>query len=117
MPGIAKWRAGSIASIFGKGVKMSKCSVLAVVALVSFAGIGSSTAVAQQAQSADPNAKVCETVSQVGSRLSKKKVCATRAEWAEMKRQDRDAVDQAQRSARVGCSIAPSSTNGPVPGC
>ncbi len=96
---------------------MSKTSILAVVALVSSACIGSSPAIAQKTQPVDPNAKVCETVSQVGSRLSKKKICATRAEWAEMKRQDREVVDQAQRSANIGCSIAPSLTNGPVPAC
>jgi hypothetical protein len=96
---------------------MSTSSVLAVVALVSFACIGSSSALAQKAQSADPNAKVCETVSQVGSRLSKKKVCATRAEWAEMKRQDREVIDQAQRASQIGCSIAPALSNGPVPAC
>lgn len=65
----------------------------------------------------DPNEKVCETVSQVGSRLSKKKICATRAEWAEMRRADREIIDNAQRSANIGCSIAPSLTNGPVPAC
>ena len=69
------------------------------------------------AQARDPNSKVCETVSQVGSRLSKKKICATRAEWAEMKRQDREVVDQVQRAAQIGCSIAPALTNGPVPAC
>ena len=96
---------------------MSKSSVLAVVALISFACVGASPALGQKAQPVDPNAKVCETVSQVGSRLSKKKICATRAEWAEMKRQDREVVDQAQRAANIGCSIAPSLTNGPVPAC
>ena len=96
---------------------MSKSSVLAVVALVSFACVGPSPAAAQKAQSADPNAKVCETVSQVGSRLSKRKICATRAEWAEMKRKDREVIDQVQRAAQIGCSIAPALTNGPVPAC
>ena len=69
------------------------------------------------AQARDPNEKVCETVSQVGSRLSKKKICATRAEWAEMKRNDREVIDLAQRAAQIGCSVAPALTNGPVPTC
>lgn len=97
---------------------MTKVSVLAALGLLSASLIASPAALAQVAsKSTDPNAKVCETVTQVGSRLSKKKVCATRAEWAEMKRADREVVDQAQRAAVIGCSIAPAMTNGPVPAC
>ncbi len=48
----------------------------------------------------DLNERVCETVPQLGSRLAKRRVCATRAEWEDYRRQDRDAIDQAQR---VGC--------------
>lgn len=98
---------------------MAKTALLAVVGLISATLVGASEAVAQSASKAqvDPNAKVCETVSQVGSRLSKKKICATRAEWAEMKRADREVIDQVQRAAQIGCSIAPTLTNGPVPAC
>lgn len=97
---------------------MVKTFILAAIGLALSVPLVSPAALAQQrTQSADPNAKVCETVSQVGSRLSKKKICATKAEWAEMKRQDREVVDQAQRAANIGCSIAPSLTNGPVPAC
>ena len=45
----------------------------------------------------DANEKVCEKITIVGSRLATKKICATRAEWADYRRQDRDAVDKAQR--------------------
>ena len=97
---------------------MRRIALFAAVALMLTAMAGQPAAAqVSKAQPVDPNAKVCETVSQVGSRLSKKKICATRAEWAEMKRQDREVVDQAQRSANIGCSIAPSLTNGPVPAC
>ena len=48
----------------------------------------------------DPNEQVCEKVTPVGSRLATKRVCATRAEWEDYRRQDRDAVDKAQR---LGC--------------
>lgn len=47
----------------------------------------------------NPNERICEKLTQVGSRLSVKRVCATRAEWAERLRQDREAVESAQRSA------------------
>ena len=97
---------------------MAKTFMLAAIGLIVSASLVSPAALAQQrAQATDPNAKVCETVSQVGSRLSKKKICATKAEWAEMKRQDREVVEQAQRAAQIGCSISPALTNGPVPAC
>ena len=44
----------------------------------------------------DPNAKICQVVTPVGSRLATKKVCATRAEWEDKKRQDREATERAQ---------------------
>lgn len=44
----------------------------------------------------DPNAKVCQVITPVGSRLATKKICATRAEWEEQKRQDREVTEKAQ---------------------
>ena len=49
--------------------------------------------------SKDPNEMVCEKQTVVGSRLATRKVCATRAEWAERRRLDKEAIDQGQRSA------------------
>jgi hypothetical protein len=48
----------------------------------------------------DPNERVCETIKPLGSRLATKRVCATRAEWAEQRKQDREETEKAQR---VGC--------------
>lgn len=53
---------------------------------------------APQAAGQDPNEKVCENITAIGSRLSKKRVCGTRAEWADRKLQDRQAVEKAQTS-------------------
>jgi hypothetical protein len=64
---------------------------------------------------ADPNQKVCEDITMVGSRLAKKRICATRAEWAEKRKQDRDTVDDAQRSAHIGCSVV--NTHSSTPAC
>ena len=50
--------------------------------------------------SPDPNEKICETIKPVGSRLATKRVCATRAEWADKRRQDREETEKAQR---LGC--------------
>ena len=47
---------------------------------------------------ADPNQKICEDITVVGSRLGTKRICATRAEWAAKKREDKDEVDRIQRS-------------------
>ncbi len=48
----------------------------------------------------DPNERVCQTIKPLGSRLATKRVCATRAEWAEARKQDREEIEKAQR---VGC--------------
>ena len=49
----------------------------------------------------DPNERICETQGVVGSRLATRRVCATRAEWAERRQRERDIIDrtQAQRCA------------------
>lgn len=63
----------------------------------------SSAAPAEQAREkkpVDPNEKVCETIKPLGSRLATKRVCATRAEWAEQRKQDREETEKAQR---LGC--------------
>jgi hypothetical protein len=46
----------------------------------------------------DLNEKVCEDIVYTGSRLGVKRVCATRAEWAERRRLDKEAIDRAQVS-------------------
>jgi invasion protein IalB len=48
---------------------------------------------------ADPNQKICQDITTVGSRLATKRICATRSEWEAKKRDDKDTVDQIQRSA------------------
>jgi invasion protein IalB len=67
--------------------------------------IGSGAAYAQNTQPAqqqaakpakDPNEVVCEKQEVLGSRLNFEKVCKTRAEWAEERRQNRMAVDKTQ---------------------
>jgi hypothetical protein len=50
----------------------------------------------QKKPAVDPNEKVCEDITPVGSRLATKRFCATRSEWEEKKRQDREATEKAQ---------------------
>lgn len=54
----------------------------------------------------DPNEKICETIKPIGSRLATKRFCGTRAEWADRKLQERQALEDAQRSPcvhKAGC--------------
>lgn len=47
---------------------------------------------------ADPNQKICQDITAVGSRLATKRICATRAKWAAKKKDDRETVDAIQRN-------------------
>ena len=49
----------------------------------------------------DPNERICENITPVGSRLATKRFCGTRAEWADRKRQDREALEAAQKGPCV----------------
>jgi len=55
----------------------------------------------QQKPAADPNERICEDVVQTGSRLATRRFCATRSEWEDKKKQDREAVEKAQLSPCV----------------
>ncbi|HTK58709.1 MAG TPA: hypothetical protein VL336_06975 [Sphingomicrobium sp.] len=77
-------------------------SVLATLAL---AGIGTS-ALLQPAPSdkqRDAHEIVCEKTKLPGSRVEARRVCGTRAEWAELRRREREMANQAPRSANTGC--------------
>lgn len=70
------------------------------------AAVAAAPAIAQQTKqpntsTGDPNEKICEKVPIIGSRLASKRFCATRAEWEERKRQDREALEAAQRGPCV----------------
>ena len=44
----------------------------------------------------DPNQVICRTERELGSRLSRRRVCRTRAEWASLEQQTRATVDRTQ---------------------
>jgi hypothetical protein len=48
--------------------------------------------------------RICENIIVTGSRLGTKKICATRAEWAERRLQDRQVVEQIQTRLNGPCS-------------
>jgi hypothetical protein len=86
----------------------------AIAAVLMIAATPPALAQAQARASSgyDPNERVCESIPVVGSRLAKKKVCATRAEWEEKRRLDREAIDQAQKQIGGPCSVAGNKNTG-----
>jgi len=60
----------------------------------------------QKVAGPDPNEKICENVTQIGSRLAKKRVCATRSEWAQRKLQDRQHTEYVQRGITTATCTA-----------
>lgn len=50
----------------------------------------------------DPNEVVCEKQDVAGSRLATRRVCMTRAQWADLKHQDRQEIEKAQ--VQRGCN-------------
>lgn len=46
----------------------------------------------------DPTQTICEKVEEIGTRLSAKRVCMTRAQWAEQRRLNREEVEHAQQT-------------------
>lgn len=95
-------------------LKQLAVAFMAASALVSpaVAQSGTGTQTAPNYSSGDRDEKICESIPATGSRLAKKRICATRAEWQERKRLDREAVDQAQRLIGGPCQITPASRNG-----
>jgi hypothetical protein len=49
----------------------------------------------------DPNERICKKEPVLGSRLTTRRVCGTRAEWEEKRRLDREAIEKAQSQIGV----------------
>ena len=73
-----------------------KASVALLAGLISVSAIGQTPA--QKVDKAqDPSQeRVCEKLEVIGSRIATKRVCMTRAEWADARLQDRQAVERMQ---------------------
>ena len=63
----------------------------------------------------DPDEKICEKVEVLGTRIATKRICATRAEWEERRRMEREVVDDAQRRVNGPCSTV--NTHSGAPAC
>ena len=64
----------------------------------------------QAAPAVSPNDVICEKQEVTGSRLGHRKVCMTRSQWQEARRQDRAAVEKAQ--SERGMNSSPSQPGG-----
>lgn len=78
------------------------CALATVGTIAGFsapaaAQVQSSTPAAQpQPAGPNPNEVICQKQEVIGSRLSTKRVCKTRAEWADAKLEDRHAIEKIQ---------------------
>ena len=65
---------------------------LALAALL----IGSAAAAQAPPANSDPNALICRVTGETGSRLQRTRTCKTRAQWEEIRREQRNSLDRAQ---------------------
>ena len=70
--------------------------MLTVIAVVLLAGADASTTA--KPNKTDPTRMVCKYVGEPGSRLQRRKVCQTVAEWAEQRRVEQQYLRQNQRN-------------------
>lgn len=53
-------------------------------------------AAAAQAPAGSADDMVCRVTGETGSRLQRSRICKTRAEWEELRREQRNSIDRAQ---------------------
>ena len=82
---------------------MASRSVLQPVVVAAGAAQASAAATAEPGTAKankDTNQVICEKQEVLGSRLAVRRVCMTRAQWAEQRRAERDLVQNSQLNAR-----------------
>lgn len=78
-------------------MKIHRASLAATLALgLSAPAFAQAPVAAPTTAAQNPNEIVCQKQEETGSRLAKKKVCMTRAEWADRQLQDRQELERAQ---------------------
>ena len=80
---------------------MSKKIFLAALMAATATGAGAQVSSLQTSNPApkagNPDKVVCETEEKTGSRLGARRVCLTNAQWAEKRREHREATEKVQR--------------------
>jgi hypothetical protein len=74
--------------------------VLAAAAIVGTAATAAENS--NKSGKADPNKVICRTINDTGDKLRKTRACHTDAEWRELRRQSREAVEQIQNRRAYG---------------
>ena len=70
-----------------------------IASLIAFALLaGADSSSAAKPGKSDPTRMVCKYVGEPGSRLQRRKVCQTVAEWAEQRRQEQQFLRQNQKN-------------------
>lgn len=69
-----------------------------VILITMLAGSGSSADERPRKPAYDPNRMICKRSDEPGSRIQRRKVCATAAEWAERKRIEMQHLLEKQRN-------------------
>jgi hypothetical protein len=87
-----------------------------MLAVLGTALLGTAAIATEPAPNAHADKLICRTEGAIGSRLTKTRACHTAAEWAELRRQQRDNVNDIlnRRPARI--SDDPASARGFDPG-
>lgn len=69
------------------------------VSLIAFALLaGADASSTARPSKSDPTRMICKYVGEPGSRLQRRKVCQTAAEWAEQRRQEQQFLRQNQKN-------------------
>jgi len=64
--------------------------------LISTAAVAQAPSNTDSSAGPDPNQRVCRNLGETGSRLARTRVCLTRAQWEERRREARQNVERAQ---------------------
>jgi hypothetical protein len=84
---------------------MKKAAIVSALLVTSAAAYaqagGEAPATTKLGPNQDPNQIVCENQTEIGSRLNRRRVCRTRAEWAEHQREYRQNIERAQQQTRT----------------
>ena len=82
---------------------MKKAALLSALLVSSGAALAQAQAEPETTKvgpNQDPTQIVCRTETEIGSRLNRRRVCRTRAEWAEHQRMYRQHVERAQQQSQ-----------------
>lgn len=94
---------------------IARLTILALAASLPTGALAAETGSNQTSVAAgDSNEKICQSVPEIGSRLAKKRICATRAEWAERRAQDRADAEHMIRAPNGGICVAVPNNKQPI---